>query len=236
MTGPPGADARSIGEYLISSRSVAEYQAMFALTEHDLTGRRCWTAPAVGPLHRTACTRRVNAVALDPTYLTPAAELAARLTGELERGSARTTDNADRYIWDFYGNPAAHARMRADSAQLFSEDLVSHPERYMSAAPRLPFPDDSFGLVLSSHLLFIYAGRLDVDCHRAALRPMIRVSRGQVCVYPLVDQAGEPQPAQLEELLPMLVTDGVRATVRDVDHEFQRGARSLLQLDVVAGP
>ena len=32
-----------------------------------------------------------------------------------------------------------------------------------AALPDLPFPDDAFDLVLSSHLLFTYADRLDAD-------------------------------------------------------------------------
>ncbi|MCW2675523.1 MAG: hypothetical protein JWR70_563, partial [Modestobacter sp.] len=105
------------------------------------------------------------------------------------------------------------------------------PARYVSATlPRLPFPDGAFDLVLSSHLLFTYADRLDADFHLAALLEMVRVSRGQVRIYPLVDQAGQPLPDLLDQLLAMLAAEGLETTVRDVDHEFQRGARTMLQL------
>jgi len=71
-----------------------------------------------------------------------------------------------------------------------------------AALPTLPFPDRSFDLVLSSHLLFSYTDRLDVAFHLAALLELARVSRGQVRVFPLVDYNGHPQPTLLDQLPP----------------------------------
>jgi hypothetical protein len=86
--------------------------------------------------------------------------------------------------------------------------------------------------VLSSHLLFTYADRLDEKFHRAALLEMARVCRGQVRVYPLVDQAGRPLPELVESLVETCAAEGLPAAVRSTDFEFQRGARTMLQLDV----
>ena len=123
--------------------------------------------------------------------------------------------------------------MRAESARLFGEDLLARPDRYVAAAlPRLPFPDDAFDLVLSSHLLFTYADRLDEDFHLAALLEMARVCRGQVRVYPLVDEAGQPLPELLQAVHETCAAEGLYVTVRSTDFEFQRGARSMLQVDI----
>jgi ubiquinone/menaquinone biosynthesis C-methylase UbiE len=41
------------------------------------------------------------------------------------------------------------------AAARFGTDLTAHPDRYVAALlPPLPFPDNSFDLVLTSHLLF----------------------------------------------------------------------------------
>jgi hypothetical protein len=83
--------------------------------------------------------------------------------------------------------------------------------------------------VLSSHLLFTYADRLDAEFHLAALVELARVGR-DVRIYPLVDQAGGPLPDLLRTLADGLAAAGLHADAVEVDHEFQRGARSMLRL------
>lgn len=226
-------EARSIGQFLVSARDADEYRAMFALTDDDLTGRVLDCPGGGASFTASACARGVDAVAVDPAYAAPPAALIAQLDAELARGAAWTQATAERYVWDFYGDPAAHARRRGESARVFAADLLTHPERYVPASlPHLPFPDGSFDLVLSSHLLFTYADRLDDDWHRAALQEMARVSRGRVRVFPLVDQAGAPLTGLVERLMSEVSAAGVAATLRPVPFEFQRGAREMLELDV----
>ena len=98
--------------------------------------------------------------------------------------------------------------------------------------PELPFPDGAVDLVLSSHLLFTYADRLDEGFHRAALLEMARVSRREVRVFPLVDQAGAALPVLLDRVLRYLAAAGVAADVIGVEAEFQRGATQLLRLRI----
>ncbi len=225
------AGATGIGEYRVSARSFAEYRALFGLTDGDLRGSVLDCPGGAASFTATACARGVDARAVDPVYALPAAELAGRLDRDLERGAAWTRANADRYAWDAYGTPADHARLRTESARLFVADLAAHPERYVPGSlPELPFPDEAVDLVLSSHLLFTYADRLDGRFHRAALLEMARVSRREVRVFPLVDQAGRGLPVLLDRVLRDLAAAGVSADVVGVDAEFQRGATQLLQL------
>jgi SAM-dependent methyltransferase len=104
-----------------------------------------------------------------------------------------------------------------------------------AALPHLPFADGVFDLVLSSHLLFTYADRLDARFHVAALREMARVG-AEVRVYPLVDQAGRTLPDLVAAVVAELGDAGVPAQVDDVPYEFQRGARSMLRLRPVPTP
>ena len=53
--------------------------------------------------------------------------------------------------------------------------------------------------MLSSHFLFTYADRLDLEFHRAALRELHRVARREVRVFPLLEQGGRPVPALLSD-------------------------------------
>ncbi|RBY77829.1 hypothetical protein DQ238_13870 [Geodermatophilus sp. TF02-6] len=203
---------------------------MFALSDADLRGRVLDCPGGGASFTAAARAHGTAAFAADPAYATPPPELVARLDAELACGSAWATANAERYVWRFHGDPAGHARLRADSAATFARDLLGSPGRYVAAAlPHLPFRDGAFDLVLSSHLLFTYADRLDAASHVAALRELARVG-AEVRVYPLVDQAGRTLPQLLDHVLAGLDAAGVRARVDDVPYEFQRGARSMLRL------
>jgi hypothetical protein len=221
-------DPDNVGEYLISARSYEEYQAMFALTDNDIAGA-ILDCPGGG----SSFTARANAdgataIATDPVYATPRESLAEHVISETDRGSAHTAAGSDRYVWDFYGDLAGHARIRRESAALFARDLLANPNRYVPASlPKLPFADGQFDLVLSSHFFFTYADRLDAEFHRNALRELYRVSRGEVRVFPLLEQGGRAVPALLDELRTGL---GIPYSIRRVDYEFQRGGNEMLVL------
>src|SRR5262245_16537366 len=90
-----------IGEMLVSSRSLAEYRAMFALTDAELTGRilDC-------PGGAASFTAEVSAaIAADPCYELPGAELVARTRADLLRGYRYHQANPDEYVWTFFADP-----------------------------------------------------------------------------------------------------------------------------------
>jgi SAM-dependent methyltransferase len=222
-------DPDNVGDYLISARSFDEYRAMFALTGNDLSGS-VLDCPG-GASSFTALANQVgaSAIAADPVYAQPRDSLVMLVMAEIQRGSAHTAAGADRYVWDFYGDVGGHARLRRMSAVAFSRDLIAHPARYVDASlPGLPFPDGRFDLVLSSHFLFTYADRLDLEFHRAALHELHRVARREVRVFPLLEQSGRPIPALLAQLLATL---DIPHRIRRVGYEFQRGGNEMLVLD-----
>jgi len=225
------ADPDNVGDYLISARSFDEYRAMFALTDADLTGSILDCPGGGASFTAQACAAGATALAADPVYATPAAQLANRMTAETNRGSAFTAAGASRYVWDFYGDLDGHRKIRQTSAQTFAHDLIEHPNRYVPAAlPSLPFPDGQFDLVLSSHLLFTYADRLDNGFHRQALLELHRVSRGEARIFPLLDQAGRPLTTLLSHLRAELARHGIPTEIRPVNYEFQRGGDQMLVL------
>ena len=150
-----------IGEMLISSRSLAEYQAMFALTEADLARRVLDCPGGTASFTAEANAAGGNVVACDPIYAehTPE-ELAARSVSEAERGNRYIRAHLRQFRWSFLTDPDEHLRSRVAAGAHFAADIRAHPDRYVVATlPELPFPEASFGLVLCSHLLFSYADR-----------------------------------------------------------------------------
>jgi hypothetical protein len=232
MTGA-APDPDNVGEYLISARSFEEYRAMFALADLDLRGD-ILDCPGGGASFtaRAAAFDGVRALAVDPVYAAPAADLARLVIAETDRGSAHTVAGADRYVWDFFVDSTGHRALRRRSASLFADDLLTNPHRYLAAAlPWLPFADRSFDLVLSSHLLFTYADRLDIEFHRRALTALYRVARREVRIFPLLDQAGQPLEPLVDQLRTDLRIAGIATDVRTVDYEFQRGGNHMLVLN-----
>jgi SAM-dependent methyltransferase len=207
---------------LVTSRSFDEYVAMFDLGTLPKSVLDCCAGGA--GFTAEAARRGVDAVAADPAYDLPAAELAETVLRGTTGGAGIVHQHLDRFVWDWYGSAEARDAMRAKAAEEFVADFNDHPERYVAASlPHLPFQDGRFELVLCSHLLFTWADRFDLGWHREALRELMRVAASEVRIFPLVLQgAGEPVPF-MDELL-----QGLPAEVRKVPYMFQRGADEML--------
>ncbi len=226
------ADGEVLGEFLVSARSLAEYRAMFQLSDTDLSGRRVLDCPGgAASFAAEASALGAEVTAIDPIYATPPVELAARATPETERAVAWAHAHADRYRWDWYGSTAEHAAIRRGAAARFADDVRVAPHRYLAGAlPSLPCPDDTFDLALSSHLLFSYADRLDADFHLAALLELTRVASTETRVYPLLDYTGAPLDDLIDHLRTELHDKGIATTLEKTDYEFHHGADTMLTL------
>jgi hypothetical protein len=224
-------DPENVGEYLVSSRSLLEYQAMFTLTESDFRGRILDCPGGASSFTAEATEFGADSTAVDPVYALSIPDLRGRVMGEPERGSAHTAAGVDRYVWNFYGTIEGHRAMRHRAASCFVDDIEEHPERYVPGSlPVLPFEDGQFDLVLSSHFLFTYVDRLDIDFHHRALVEMHRVCRHEVRVFPLLDQGGHSLDAMTGELIAALLRDGIGTEICEVPYEFQRGGNRMLVL------
>jgi len=209
---------------LISSRTLAEYRAMFDLYDTDLTGSILDCA-AGGSSFVAELGERADAIATDPSYARSDDDLARVLRSDRSQCVQMTVDHGNEFVWDWYGTPERRDQLRHDAAERFLADRATRPERYRAAAlPELPFADGAFDLVLCSHLLFTWAGPLDRAWHAAAIVELIRVSRAEVRLYPLVHRgAGDPVPF-LGELADEVRAAGHQWQERPVDFRFQRRA------------
>jgi hypothetical protein len=212
---------------LVTSRSYAEYEAMFDLIELPESILDCCAGGA--GFTAEAAARGVDAIAADPAYELEPAELVDTVRRSLPATSGIIDEHAGSFVWHWYGTPERKDQYRIEAADAFLQDVSVAPERYVAAGlPELPFGDRRFELVLCSHLLFTWADKYDRDWHLASLRELIRVSSREVRIFPLVLQgAGEPVP-YLPELLAAL--DGVTWEIRKVPYEFQAGANEMLVL------
>ena len=197
---------------------------MFALTGAELSGDVLDCA-AGGASFVAELGPRARAVAVDPAYSRPDAELAAALADDTGRCAGIAAEHPDDFVWDWYGTPQRRDRMRAAAARAFLADKAARPGCYRTGSlPDLPFPDSAFDLVLCSHLLFTWADPLDLEWHASAVEELLRVARGEVRLYPLVRRgAGEPVPF-LPELRERVRGAGHEWSEHAVDFRFQRRA------------
>jgi hypothetical protein len=214
---------------LVTSRSAAEYHAMFGLAPDDLTGS-VLDCCAGGSSFAAETDGLV--IAIDPAYALGRSDLAVRVLAGLDEGDRIIDRNADRFEWGWYGTPGRRADMRRAAAELFLADLHGRPERYVAGAlPDLPLSSDSVDLVLCSHLLFTWSDRLGEDWHRQAIAELVRVARREVRIFPVVVQGtGEPV-AFLDDLRAELHVLGHRSHLRDVPYRFQRGGDQMLLIE-----
>ncbi|PKV82514.1 methyltransferase domain-containing protein [Nocardia fluminea] len=218
------------GEILVSSRSLAEYQAMFALTDDDLD-RRILDCPGGAAGFTAEVSRRGGDVtACDVAYFGDGLEqVAATAVAEADRGNRYVREHADAYSWTFFADPDAHHRARRESAEHFAAHARAAPDRYVAARlPTLPFPDHTFDLVLSSHLLFSYADDLDYAFHYRSIVELARVAITEVRLFPLTPIGSSKRYPRLEQLLADLSEVGIRSRIARVDYEFQDGADEML--------
>ncbi|MFI8971904.1 hypothetical protein ACIGO9_03380 [Nocardia asteroides] len=221
--------AESFGEILISSRSLDEYRAMFALTEDDL-GRRILDCPS-GAAEFTAeiCGRGGDVTACDLAYANNGLErVAAGAVAQAERGNRYVRAHQDLYAWSFFAGPDEHLRQRSAAAARFAAHTEHDAGRYVAGRlPTLPFPDSDFELALSSHLLFSYAADLDYEFHLRAVLELTRVAR-EVRIFPLVPVGSDTRYPLLDMLLAELGEHDVLGRIVDVDYEFQKGGNEML--------
>ncbi|MGW4533574.1 methyltransferase domain-containing protein [Nocardia sp. NPDC004340] len=226
MSGEPNA----IGEILVTSRSLAEYQAMFGLSDADLRASILDCPAGAAGFVAEINSRGGDALACDPVYAErDPAETTALALSDIDRANQYLRSHADQYAWTFFTDPDHHRQSRSEAARRFGTDIAAHPARYIAAAlPSLPFADASFDLVLSSHFLFSYADRFDLNFHLRAILELIRVSRREVRIFPLTPMGAPHTYRELPALIDSLTNAGITTAIKDVDYEFQRLGTQML--------
>lgn len=183
----------------LPGRSLADYLRWFALEVHTLRGRDVLdVAAGLSSFTAEACARKINAVAVDPIYGESAASLAA--------GS----------LTSFVPDVAVVDSDAGAPVQRFLNDYETHfiHNRYVRASlPRLPFFDGTFDLVLCAHLFFSGARPSDFDWTLAAVVELVRVSAGEVRLYPLNEVSGKTYPG-LPRLRRALKDTGIQSEMR----------------------
>ncbi|WP_159881353.1 methyltransferase domain-containing protein [Paenibacillus puerhi] len=220
----------------MTCRSFEEYVRMFAL-ETDLlrkSGPILDVAAGASSFVAEACGRGYQAVAADPMYALEPEAIYEHGSKEIAISTAKLGAIKEQCDWSYYGSIDRHRANREASLERFiAHYRVSQDSGVYAQAmlPSLPYPDESFSLVLVSHFLFLYEGQFDLTFHRNALRELLRVCRkdGEIRIYPIFTLKWERYP-YLAELLDELGEEGVRSRIVESKLPFIPGSKEVLRL------
>lgn len=225
------SDRYAIEDVAFIGRTVGEYERMFDLDLAEWEGKSVLDCPGGAcALVAHANERGIEAVGADLMYDTPPDELRAKCEADIDTAIAGFDGVEDQFVWTFYDDVADVRAHWTAAYEEFIEDYEEHygSDRYVPAKlPDLPFADDSFSLVLSAHLMFLYMDELSHEFHEESLLELARVASEEVRVYPLARFDGKRYP-RLDELREALAAEGYETEVRPVPFAFQREEPEML--------
>lgn len=219
----------------MTCRSFKEYMDMFMLEEEGLRGPVLDVAAGASSFTRELNKKDIFTVAVDPLYKNTPETLEQRGFREIEEAADKLDQVSHLYHWNYYDSIENHRNHRQVSLSLFIEDFKSDRcrGRYVAGAlPHLPFPDETFSLVLCNHFLFLYEEQFDPEFHYAAVKELLRICKkdGEVRIYPLVGFDGKVY-RQLKALENRLRQDGVTVEYIDTNFRFLKEATQVLKLE-----
>lgn len=222
-----------LSKIVFIGRTFDEYMAMFDLTKEELTGRRILDCPA-GACSFTAMANQLGAdvTATDIAYYYDFQQLKEKGIQDLEHVMNSLEKVQENYVWDFFKSITGLQHHRIQALTDCSNDMRQSPNRYVPATlPTLPFDDNRFDITLSAHFLFTYADRLDYDFHLQTIQELLRVTKQEIRIFPLIDLSCK-RYEHLDRLIASLQRQGYTTDVIKVPYEFQKGANSMLKIKI----
>lgn len=226
-------DSLDIDRIAFFGRTYAEYMSMFDLNEQLLRQGAILDCPAgASSFAAEAHQLGLDVTACDILYNHSVDELIEKCKKDIQHVFEKFDKAEHLYVWKYYKNKDEVIALRNKALKLFAEDFPVgfREKRYVKAElPYLPFPDKSFSLVLSGNFLFLYGDRLDLEFHKACIKELVRVSSGEVRIFPLVGLDAKPYP-YLDDILFFLDSGGIKVEIKEVPFEFQKGANQMLKI------
>lgn len=214
---------------VITGRTFKEYSAFFDLTLEDLKGKKVLDCPSgASSFVATSNKNVIKAKGVDILYNFD--------RESLERQGAKSIDIIykdtswmDVYKMDFYKTKENHRFHRESALKEFVSDYNSQ-DYIFAELPKLPFEDDSFDILLSSHLLFVYDDRLEYEFHKNSILEMLRVAK-EVRIFPLVDFKNS-RVKEEKNFSPFVydILEEFYCEIIETDFEFQPRANCYLKI------
>ncbi len=207
---------------------------MFALSDDDLAKPILGCGDGPASFNAELTKRGGTIVSVDPLYAFGVNDISKRIEETFDQVIQETRMNMNEFVWQNIRSIDALGKVRMKAMRDF---LLDYPRgklesRYIAAsAPILNFPDNSFGLAVVSHFLFLYSDHLDLRFHIDAIAELCRVC-GETRVFPLLQLGAIPSP-HVEPLSEHFRAEGYELAQIRVPYEFQRGGNLMLRIKKV---
>ncbi|MBA4146858.1 MAG: hypothetical protein H0X66_02000 [Verrucomicrobia bacterium] len=183
-----------LDKVVLLGRTLEEYTRYFGLTEDDLRGKKVLdVASGVSSFTAEARERGYDVTAFDLIYQFPLEEIQAKCEPDLDYVT-KEIGKVKAYKWEFYKSPEGMRVYRERAYKRFLEDYRQHRGTgyIFGKLPQTPFSEGQFDLTLVSYLLFVYDDHLDYAFHKESILELLRITRGELRLYPLVNFRAEP--------------------------------------------
>jgi hypothetical protein len=212
-------------------RTFEEYFDMFSLSEEELQGKKILDCPA-GACSFTAVGNKsgLDVTACDIAYYHSGKDLKNKGIQDIEHAMEHMQKAQNNYKWEYFKDVEGLRNHRLSALQDCAKDMKESSGRYIPVTlPSLPFKNEEFDILLSAHFLFMYADRLDYQFHIDTLNELLRVTKEEVRIFPLVDLEGK-RYEHLDKLINYLAENGCTVEEVKVPYEFQANANSMLKI------
>ena len=221
----------SIDKIVVVGRSYDEYMKMFNLSLNYLKNKRILDC-AAGASSFTAelSTKGYNVIATDVLYDIDPDVLEEKCENDLSKVMQTLFGVEDMYVWNFFKTPDELRKHRMATYQTFIKHYKNErSNKYIkSGLPKLPFEDNEFFLVLSSHFLFLYDDRLSYEFHRDSIQEMLRISK-EIRIFPLIGLNGK-KSLFVDKIMDSLHNNKVEVEITKVSYEFMQGGNEMMKI------
>lgn len=216
-------------DFLITGRTFDEYAAFFNLDAASMKNQNILDCPSgASSFVAEAKAKKIVAYGCDILYHHNIEILRSQGEKSIEKIYANLSWLDDNDL-AFYHSVEGHKEHRMNALRKFCTDF-NPSEYHFAELPVLPYGDNSFDLVLSSHLLFVYDDRLDWEFHENSVHEMLRVGK-EVRIFPLVDYKNSGV-GKNDNFSPFAyrIAKKFGAEIIKVDFEFQKDAGYMMRI------
>jgi hypothetical protein len=212
-------------------RCFSEYEAMFSLSDDDLSKSILGCGDGPASFNAELSKRGGKIVSVDPLYAYNDYDIRNRIDETFDQVLQETRMNMNEFVWQNIRSVEELGEIRMKAMHDF---LLDYPKgkierRYVAeSAPILSFADDSFGLAIVSHFLFLYSDHLDLKFHIDTVTELCRIC-GETRIFPLMQLGATPSP-HVKPLSDHFISLGFEVEQIKVPYEFQRGGNLMLRI------
>lgn len=221
----------SIDRIIFIGRTFDEYLSMFDLSVENIRNKKILDCPA-GACSFAATGREIglDVDACDIAYYFNLDDLYKKGHDDITHMVQKMEDSKSNYNWNYFKDINDLKDHRVEALETCVQDMQQHQDKYKPVElPELPYSDNEFDILLSAHFLFLYSEVFDYEFHVQSIEEMLRVTKEEVRIFPLVDMNGQ-RYENLDKIIYNLNKKGYTTEEVQVDYEFQSNANSLLKI------